>query len=184
MDMTYSPGADFSDRTIRLNICIPRKTSLASLLNTPLESTVWLLKMPNRHLQPALGILFMCIRMISSLWSHICFYGSLFTPRLVTVVPDHTENTTDHTDPLPTAHYFHRPLDIQRSLDAVASYRLNTCRAVGPIRIEWCCWPQFWGTHRVVGHRSKLRPFQGRRHVRNGRWPLRRWVHVGRTTRW
>ncbi len=36
------------------------------------------------------------------------------------VAPDHTNNTlSDHRDPLPTAHYFHRPLDIRVALDTI-----------------------------------------------------------------
>ena len=38
----------------------------------------------------------------------------------VTIAPDHTENTIiDHVDPLPSSHYFQRPLDVRESLDAV-----------------------------------------------------------------
>ncbi|MBN4059038.1 hypothetical protein JYT22_00120 [Endomicrobium sp. AH-315-J14] len=38
------------------------------------------------------------------------------------VAPDHKDNTlVGSTEPLPTAHYFHRPLDIRASLDALES---------------------------------------------------------------
>lgn len=40
----------------------------------------------------------------------------------VVVAPDHTNNTlTDHRDPLPTAHYVHRPQDISGVLDHLAA---------------------------------------------------------------
>ena len=50
----------------------------------------------------------------SDLMRHFASHG------WVGVAPDHTHNTlTDHTDPLPTAHYFQRPLDITAVLDAL-----------------------------------------------------------------
>ncbi len=40
----------------------------------------------------------------------------------VVVAPDHKDNTLlDALDPLPLSHYFHRPLDIRASLDAIAT---------------------------------------------------------------
>jgi predicted dienelactone hydrolase len=38
----------------------------------------------------------------------------------VVIAPDHTDNTLLHSeDPLPSAHYLHRPLDVRASLDAL-----------------------------------------------------------------
>jgi predicted dienelactone hydrolase len=48
------------------------------------------------------------------LMAHLATHG------FVAVAPDHVDNLlTDHSDPLPTAHYIHRPQDIQQSLDAL-----------------------------------------------------------------
>lgn len=42
----------------------------------------------------------------------------------VVIAPDHTDNTIFEDDPLPTAHYYHRPKDISRALDELDSVDL------------------------------------------------------------
>jgi predicted dienelactone hydrolase len=49
----------------------------------------------------------------------------------VAIAPDHTGNTIFEDDPLPTAHYYHRPMDIARALD-----ELDTVDLPGTPRTE------------------------------------------------
>ena len=125
METTYSPGADFADRTIRLHIWYPTEdqSGISAEYTVGVDSLVF------KDAQPAPP------DFDSGYPVHVHSHGfraygatSVFMARYLathgwlTVAPDHTENTIlDHADPLPTAHYFHRPLDVQHSLDAVAS---------------------------------------------------------------
>lgn len=125
METTYSPGADFADRTIRLHIWYPTEdeSGISAEYTVGIDSLVF------KDAQPAPP------DFDSGYPVHVHSHGfraygatSVFMARYLathgwlTVAPDHTENTIlDHTDPLPTAHYFHRPLDVQQSLDAVAN---------------------------------------------------------------
>lgn len=122
-DVTYSPGDSFPERTIRLNLWYPTEDEEGP----PAEYTIGVDELSFANANPAPpaheagypvhayshgfrgygeASAFMSRHMASHGW--------------VTVAPNHTQNTfIDHSDPLPSAHYFQRPLDIRAVLDAL-----------------------------------------------------------------
>jgi predicted dienelactone hydrolase len=122
-DWSYSPGVDFADRTIRINLWYPTE-------DTEGPEAAYTVGIDSGAIEDA--------ALADSVYSgghpvHVHSHGyrgygatSAFLARyfashgIVTVAPDHTNNTLiDHSDPLGAAHYFHRPLDIRAALDAL-----------------------------------------------------------------
>ena len=121
--VTYSPGEAFGPRTIRLNVWYPT----VSDSGPPARYTFGVDDESIEGATPAAPIYAdghpvhafshgsQAIGESSAFMSrHLASHG------WVTVAPNHTQNTLiDHQDPLPSAHYFHRPLDIRAALDAI-----------------------------------------------------------------
>ncbi len=124
MDVTYSPGASFEDRTIRLNIWYPTDQEDGSRS----EYTVGIDELAFSEAEPAVPAhgggypLHVHSHGFKGYGATSAFLSRYFASHgWVTVAPDHTQNTLiDHVEPLPSAHYFHRPLDVRASIDAIS----------------------------------------------------------------
>jgi predicted dienelactone hydrolase len=122
--VTYSPGEGLPERTIALALWYPTTDAegeaATDTLGLPLEGVL-----AEASLAPdAWGGSYPVVVHSHGYqgWSgNSEFLGRYFaTHGWLFLAPDHTNNTlADHEDPLPTAHYIHRPLDIRAALDAL-----------------------------------------------------------------
>ena len=123
VDITYAPGAGVDARALRLNIWYPTDdesgltatytggTDPDSMENAELADAVYSGGYPvHVHSHGYLGF-----------GATSAFLARYFASHgWVTVAPDHAQNTLiDHVDPLPVAHFFHRPMDVSAALDAL-----------------------------------------------------------------
>ena len=120
---TYAPGAGVDARTIRLDVWYPTEdesgitatyavgTDTEVMENATVAEPVHSAGFPvhvHSHGYRGFGATsaFLSRYLASHGW--------------VTIAPSHTQNTIiDHVDPLPFAHFFHRPMDVTTALDAL-----------------------------------------------------------------
>jgi len=123
LNVTYSPGADFSDRTIRLNIWYPTEDDSGSRAEYTVgfDDGAYLDATPAPSVHEGGYPVHIHSHGFQGYGATSAFLSRYFaTHGWLTVAPDHTDNTLlDHRDPLPSAHYFHRPLDVQVALDTL-----------------------------------------------------------------
>ncbi len=121
--VTYAPGEGLEARTLRLNVWYPTTDEDGSTatytVGTDSQARQGASIAPAAH--------------SAGYPVHVHSHGyrgfgatSAFLARYlashgwVTVAPDHAQNTlVDHVDPLPFAHFIHRPLDVSAALDAL-----------------------------------------------------------------
>ncbi len=123
-EVTYSPGTEFEDRTIRLNIWYPTEDESGAQA----EYTVGVDERAYLDAEPASPVheggypVHVHSHGFQGYGATSAFLSRYFaTHGWLTIAPDHTSNTLlDHRDPLPSAHYFHRPLDVRVALDTLA----------------------------------------------------------------
>jgi predicted dienelactone hydrolase len=122
-DVTYSPGDGFADRSIRLNLWYPTEDTSgdAALYTIGTDGDSFADARPIEPVHPGgfpVHVHSHGYRGYGASSSFLSRY--LATHGWVTAAPDHTNNTfVDHEEPLPAAHYFHRPLDVRATLDAL-----------------------------------------------------------------
>ena len=120
---TYAPGAGIDERTIRIDIWYPTRdeSGITATYAVGTDAQV----MENAALAPVVHDGGFPVHVHSHGYRG---YGatSAFLARYfashgwVTVAPGHTQNTIiDHVDPLPVAHFLHRPMDVTAALDAL-----------------------------------------------------------------
>ncbi len=123
-EVTYTPGPGIPDRTIVVSLWYPSDDSLGDQTN----DTMGFILLDTRRDAPLAASAYGGTYPVvvhshgyqgwsgnsAFLWHHLATHG------WVVVVPDHTDNTLfGAVDPLPTAHYFERPLDVRAALDSV-----------------------------------------------------------------
>lgn len=124
-DVTYRPGDDFPERTIRLNLWYPTEVESGptSLYTIGIDEAAFEGAVPASPVHSDGFPVHVYSHGFRGYGAASAFMARHFASHgWVTVAPDHINNTiVDHSDPLPSAHYFHRPLDVRAVLDALAS---------------------------------------------------------------
>ena len=124
-EVSYSPGEGFPERTIRLNLWYPTdvESGPTSLYTIGIDEAAFDSVDPATSVYPEGFPVHVYSHGFRGYGAASAFMARHFASHgWVTVAPDHINNTiVDHNDPLPSAHYFHRPLDVRAVLDALAS---------------------------------------------------------------
>lgn len=123
-DVTYTPGPEIPPRTIVVSLWYPADDTSGAQTT----DTMGFVLADTRRDAPLAGSAYGGTYPVvvhshgyqgwsgnsAFLWHHLATHGWLV------VVPDHTDNTLfGAVEPLPTAHYFERPLDVRAALDSV-----------------------------------------------------------------
>ena len=122
-DVTYSPAEGFPDRTVRLNLWYPTldEDGDAAQYSIGVDEESFEGAVPAEPVHEGGYPLHVYSHGFRGYGEASAFMSRhLASHGWVTVAPNHTQNTfMDHEDPLPSAHYFHRPLDVRAVLDAL-----------------------------------------------------------------
>ena len=123
-DLAYEPGADLGVRTIRVNVWYPtaEEEGVRAEYTVGVDESVHQDAVPAEPAHPDGYPVHLHSHGFQGYGATSAFLARYFASHgWVTIAPDHTQNTlVDHVDPLPSAHYFHRPLDMRVALDALA----------------------------------------------------------------
>lgn len=122
--VTYTPGPDIPDRTVVVSLWYPTDGSAGAQTNDTMGFVLADTRRDAPLAASAYGGSYPVVvhshgyqgwsGNSAFLWHHLATHGWLV------VVPDHTDNTLfGNVDPLPTAHWFERPLDIRAALDSL-----------------------------------------------------------------